>query len=79
MSAILSLMSFFAMSKKTKNKKEENNAPPKAAPNLKWRLLGMMSKAIQGCFQLQRVFLTSLVCGLKTLLLFPEAKIFIRW
>lgn len=52
----------------------------KKLPSIKWRLLGMTSKATMGCVLSQRVFLTSLASVLKTLLLLlTEAKVFIRW
>ena len=53
--------------------------PREASLDPKWRWLHMTPKAVRGCFPLWRGFLTFLASGPKTsLLLFPEAEIFIR-
>ena len=53
--------------------------PREASLDPKWRWLHMTPQAVRGCFLLCRGFLTFLASGPKTsLLLFPEAEIFIR-
>lgn len=92
LSHILSLISVFEMSTNKQTNKipcilcewkefefREKQYNPKSCPGSWVEAVGVISKAIRSWFLSQRVFLTFLTSGLKTLLLlFPEAKIFIR-